>query len=45
MRSVTIQIPKQMVSIGVSIMDKIKLIIEVDKKIYSTKSAFMELRV
>ena len=25
--------------------DKIKLILEVDKKIYSTKSAFMELRV
>ena len=43
MRSVSIQSQKQIVGMGVSIMDKIMVILYVHKKLYSTKSAFMEL--
>ena len=43
MQSVSIQSQKQIVGMGVSIMDKIMVILYVHKKLYSTKSAFMEL--
>ena len=43
MQSVSIQSQKQIGGMVVSTMDKIMVILYVHKKLYSTKSAFMEL--